>query len=108
MGHGGGGATQFLVPTKVTGGGIDEATVVQVAAGQNHAMALTTAGQLFAWGTGGDGQLGHGGKEDLSVPRVVDGIEGTVVGMSGGDIHSLVTTAEGRVLVFYFNNSSSI
>ena len=34
------------------------------------------------------------------MPRIVDGIEGAVVGMSGGARHSLVTTAEGRVLVF--------
>ena len=38
--------------------------------------------------------------DDLAVPRVVDGIEGAVVGMTGGQYHSLVTTAEGRVLAF--------
>ena len=43
------------------------------------------------------GQLGHGDKENLAVPRVVDSING-VVGMSGGDGHSLVATVEGRVL----------
>ena len=100
IGHGGDHATQRLVPTKVTGGGIGEAAVVQVAAGREHSMALTTTGELYAWGIGDRGQLGHGGKEDLSVSRVVNGIEGTVVGMSGGTYHSLVTTAEGRVLVF--------
>ena len=36
----------------------------------------------------------------MAVPRVVYGIEGTVVGMACGDRHSLVTTAEGRVLAF--------
>ena len=36
----------------------------------------------------------------MAVPRVVDGIEGAVTGMSGGRYHSLVTTAEGRVLTF--------
>ena len=36
----------------------------------------------------------------MAVPRIVGGIEGAVTGMSGGDNHSLVTTAEGRVLVF--------
>ena len=62
-------------------------------------MALTASGELYAWGEGEGGQLGHGGKEHLAVPRVVDGIEGAVVGMAGGYDHSLVTTAEGRVLV---------
>ena len=34
------------------------------------------------------------------MPRVVDGIEGAVVGMAGGNHHSLVITAKGRVLAF--------
>ena len=36
----------------------------------------------------------------MAVPRVVDGIEGAVTGMTGGELHSLVTTAEGHVLAF--------
>jgi alpha-tubulin suppressor-like RCC1 family protein len=100
IGHGGDDTTQRLVPTKVTGGGIGEAAVVQVAAGSQHTMALKASGELYAWGKGSEGQLGHGGKEHLAVPRVVDGIEGAVVGMAGGSTYSIVTTAEGRVLVF--------
>ena len=36
----------------------------------------------------------------MAEPRVVSGIESAVVGMAGGPTHSLVTTAEGRVLAF--------
>ena len=36
----------------------------------------------------------------MAVPRVVDGIEATVVGMAGGERHSLVTPGAGRVLAF--------
>ena len=36
----------------------------------------------------------------MAVPRVVDRIEGAVTGVSCGTNHSLVTTAEGRVLAF--------
>jgi alpha-tubulin suppressor-like RCC1 family protein len=91
--------TQWLVPTKVAGGGIDEAAVVQVAAGDNHSMALTATGGLYSGGRGSKGQLGHGDKENLAVPRVVGGIGGAV-SMAGGARHSLVITTEGRVLVF--------
>jgi alpha-tubulin suppressor-like RCC1 family protein len=100
IGHGGDDNTQRLVPTEVTGGGIGEAAVVQVAAGYDHSMAKTASGELYAWGVGNRGQLGHGRNEHLAMPRVVDGIEGAVVGMSGGGSHSIVTTAEGRVLTF--------
>ena len=89
----------WLVPTKVTGGGIEEVMMVQVAAGRHHSMALTATGEFYSWGKGDHGQLGHGDKENLAVPRVVGGIGGAV-GMAGGAHHSLVITAEGRVLVF--------
>ena len=92
--------TRWLVPAKVTGGGIEEAAVVQVAAGSHHSMARTAIGELYSWGQGNSGQLGHGGIEHLAVPRVVDGIGGAWSGMAGGGYHSLVTTAEGRVLAF--------
>ena len=36
----------------------------------------------------------------MAEPRVVGGIDGTVVGMAGGEYHSVVTTAERRVLAF--------
>ena len=102
IGHGGDDTTQRLVPTKVTGGGIDKAAVVQVAAGCAHTMALTAVGELYAWGDGYRGQLGHGGRGPVTVPRIVDGI-GPVVSMSGGFRHSLVITGEGRVLAFGMN-----
>jgi alpha-tubulin suppressor-like RCC1 family protein len=90
---------QWLVPTKVTGGGIEEAMVVQVAAGSIHSMALTATGGLYSWGKGSSGQLGHGDKETLAVPRVVGGIGGAV-GMAGGARRSLAITEDRCVLVF--------
>ena len=44
----------------------------------------------------------------MAVPRVVDGIEGTVVGMAGGGSHSLVTTAEGRVLAIGYGDEGCL
>ena len=37
------------------------------------------------------------------MPRVVDGAEGAMMGMACGRVHSLVTTADGRVLAFGCN-----
>ena len=39
----------------------------------------------------------------MAVPRAVDEIGAAVVGMAGGNTHSLVTTVEGRVLAFGSN-----
>ena len=59
IGHGGDHTTHRLVPTKVTRGGIGEAFVVQVAAGHSYSLALTMTSELYAWGAGANGQLGH-------------------------------------------------
>jgi len=99
MGHGGDDHTQYLIPTNVTGGGIGDATVIQVSAGSSHSMAITAVREVWTWGDGDAGQLGHGEKEHLAVPRGVEGIEGAV-GVAGGVHHSVVSTDEGRVLVF--------
>jgi alpha-tubulin suppressor-like RCC1 family protein len=103
IGHGGDTDTHRLVPTKVAGGGIGEAVVMQVVAGATHSMAKTVSGELFVWGMGGSGQLGHDEVgEDLTVPSVVGEI-GAVTGMAAGETHSLVTTLEGHVLAFGSN-----
>jgi hypothetical protein len=47
----------------------------------------------------GHGQRGRGDEVTHSVPRVVGGT-GAVVGMAGGDHHSLAITKEWRVLLF--------
>ena len=96
-GHGDDRFTQYLVPKKVTGGGLGDAVVVHVAAGQIHSMALTATCELWTWGQGDKGQLGHGDKVSSGVPRVVNGT-GVVTGMTGGNEHSLLTTATGSVL----------
>ena len=44
----------------------------------------------------------------MTVPRVVGGLGGAVVGISGGGRHSLVTTAEGRVLAFGYGGRGQL
>jgi alpha-tubulin suppressor-like RCC1 family protein len=98
-------STREDMPNIVTGGGLGDAVVVHVAAGHQHSMALTATGELWTWGHGDKGQLGHGTKESSGVPRVVNGT-GVVTGMTGGLYHSLLTTATGSVLSFGDNIDS--
>lgn len=48
-----------------------EFQVVSLACGARHTMALTTSTELFTWGSGCCGQLGHGSKHDELLPRPV-------------------------------------
>ena len=40
----------------------------QIAAGQNHTLAVDDCGHLYAWGYNGNGQLGDGTTTNRSTP----------------------------------------
>jgi len=48
--------------------------VVGATAGASHTAAWTEEGELFTFGYGGGGRLGHGGDEDELVPRLVEAL----------------------------------
>jgi len=53
-------------------------------------MAVTDAGELFTWGDGRFGKLGHGDDNHKFVPTLVEGLRGQrVVGVAGGLCHTL-------------------
>lgn len=45
--------------------------IVDVACGGAHSAAITNSGQLFTWGKGRYGRLGHGDSEDQLTPKLV-------------------------------------
>ena len=103
LGHGADTSSR-LVPTRVTGGALEDegVSVVRVAAGELHSMAVTDSGQLLTWGRGEGGRLGHGNTEQRNVPTGVAGL-GDAVGIAGGYEHSLVTRRSGAVMTFGSN-----
>lgn len=44
--------------------------VPQVAAGAKHTLALTAKGEVYSWGHGDNGRLGHGGSR-VRAPRAL-------------------------------------
>lgn len=53
--------------------------VVQVACGSYHAAVLTAKSEVFTWGRGANGRLGHGDIEDRKIPTVVETLRGRAV-----------------------------
>jgi len=54
--------------------GLWEAAVSQVAAGEAHVVVLTGGGEVWTWGRGRHGALGHGDFEDQDTPKQVRSI----------------------------------
>ena len=58
------------------------AKATMLAAGTDHALALTTRGEVYAWGRNHRGQVGTGHLEDVLQPRKV--IDGGAVSLGAG------------------------
>lgn len=73
--------------------------VTRINAGQWHSCAITETGELFTWGVGFQGRLGHGDKEPCYVPtRVTGELEGRhVIDVACGSFHSVALTKDGSV-----------
>jgi len=49
---------------------------------------------LFTWGSGSQGQLGHGNTNDLSIPQQVKKVPKSIHHISGGGAHTLIATKD--------------
>ncbi|ETL32515.1 hypothetical protein L916_14922 [Phytophthora nicotianae] len=97
--------SSFLSPHLVEELALEKAlhrtTIAMVACGAQHSLAITDAGELYTWGSGEDGRLGHGDMRDRAVPRkVMSLLRESVVSASCGGAHTAVLTAKGTVFTF--------
>ncbi len=74
------------------------ADVVHLAAGQEHALAVTADGDVWGWGFHEFGQLGidAGGEWRLATPTRLDGLQGDLSVAAGSD-HSFALDANGQL-----------
>jgi alpha-tubulin suppressor-like RCC1 family protein len=70
--------------------------IVQVAAGLDHGLAVTSSGTVYAWGSNGSGQLGDGTTTEQTVPVQVKALTG-VVAVAAGYSHSMALRSDGTV-----------
>ncbi|KAH3767082.1 ADPribosylation factor subfamily protein [Pelomyxa schiedti] len=80
-----------------------------VAAGGKHSLAVADNGQLYSWGSGIQGQLGHGDECSHSSPKVVSYFNGMrATRVACGDKHSLVATDTGSLFAFGENKRGQL
>ncbi|KAG1705501.1 hypothetical protein DVH05_003190 [Phytophthora capsici] len=97
--------SSFLTPHLVEELALEKAlhrtTIAMIACGAQHSLAITDAGELYTWGSGEDGRLGHGDMRDRAVPRkVMSLLRESVVSASCGGAHTAVLSAKGTVFTF--------
>ncbi|KAI5073199.1 hypothetical protein GOP47_0011212 [Adiantum capillus-veneris] len=75
--------------------------IVQIACGENHSVALSIDGQVFSWGRGKYGQLGHGSLNNEMSPLQVKALADQMIVqiVSGGD-HTMAVNSEKLVLAW--------
>ncbi|KAG8068991.1 hypothetical protein GUJ93_ZPchr0005g14373 [Zizania palustris] len=73
LGHGN--EVSHWVPKRVNGP-LEGIHVSSISCGPWHTAIVTSAGQLFTFGDGSFGVLGHGDRQSLSVPREVESLKG--------------------------------
>lgn len=88
-----------LAPSKVT---IPSTSpVVQISCGLHHTVLLTSAGEVFTFGSNQYGQLGTGDLQPVSAPIQVR-IPGTASQVAAGSNHTVILSSKG--IVFTFGN----
>jgi alpha-tubulin suppressor-like RCC1 family protein len=86
--------------------------IASIACGHYHALALSSRGNVYAWGSNSSGQLGCGDTQERTSPVLVefsDLEEGErVVQVAGGGAYSLALTSAGRVFSWGKNISGQL
>lgn len=81
-------------------------TATQVASGQTHTCALTSAGKVSCWGPSNfSGQLGNGsiGADYTTYPTAVVGLPDSITAISAGDDHTCALATDHTVWCWGFN-----
>nr|GEX45412.1 PH, RCC1 and FYVE domains-containing protein 1-like [Tanacetum cinerariifolium] len=68
------GKTPCMVQDKLVGEFVEE-----IACGAYHLAVLTTRSEVFTWGKGANGRLGHGDMEDRNTPTLVEAFKDKIV-----------------------------
>ncbi|MBK8475467.1 MAG: hypothetical protein IPL39_03935 [Opitutaceae bacterium] len=114
LGNGAGGQYQPPVAVTITGT-LAGKTVIALAAGYSHSLALSADGRVFAWGSGqygqlGNGLIGSGTTSNLPVAVTTSGdIDGrALVAIAAGESHCLALSSDGRVYTWGRNHRGQL
>jgi len=89
--------------------GLGQPKVTQVVCGKEHCMLLTEHGQVYTWGGGSRGQLGHGTLASEERPRLVMALDGMkIIKIAAGGWHSAAISESHDLYMFGWNESGQL
>ncbi|XP_032669055.1 probable E3 ubiquitin-protein ligase HERC4 isoform X2 [Odontomachus brunneus] len=76
--------------------------IVQIACGLKHSIALTNNGELYAWGSNSDGQLGLGSDTKMElIPKLVHSLAAVPIAfVACGGYHTIVILKSGAIFAW--------
>jgi hypothetical protein len=81
--------------------------IKQASSGNEHILLLTESNQIYSFGLGTKGQLGHGSIDNHYEPKLIDSID-NVLTISANGWHSAAITANGECYVWGSNVNSQL
>lgn len=101
------------LPLQVNGGDLGDAKVVALDAGDSYMAAVSSTGDVFAWGTykGRDGNMGYTvSVKNQKEPALVPGVRryGRVARVACGSNHTLALLRDGRVLAWGYGEQGQL
>ncbi|KAL3804643.1 hypothetical protein HJC23_008458 [Cyclotella cryptica] len=86
-----------LRPTLVQA--LENIVLQQITCGWSHSVALTTNGEVYTWGNGDHGKLGHGNGKKVSTPQLVEKLIGQkVVSVASYNEHTAALVEPNAIL----------
>ena len=75
---------------------LEFAETIDIFCGANSTYALTSSGDVYSWGKGRHGILGHGNEEDYQFPQKIKGVS-SIVKLDTGGMHVVAWNENGDV-----------
>ena len=98
----------YAYPTLIES--LSNESIIKIAAGNNHSMAITELGELYTWGEGIYGQLGHGINNNEQYPKKVEYFcnKFKIIDCKGGATHTVALTEEGYLFGWGQNDKNQL